>query len=360
MKTEILKIDYKNIDTDKLIYASEILKSGGLVAFPTETVYGLGANALDSEAVNNIFKAKGRPQDNPLIVHISENKALESLCLEVLPEVQNLIEKFWPGPLTLIFEKSPIIPDIITAGLKTVAVRMPSHPIALALIENSGVPIAAPSANSSGKPSPTLAKHVIEDLFGKIDLIIDGGASDVGLESTVLDIVATPPMILRPGAVTLEELKLELGEVKLSPQFAIKSNIGNANIAPKSPGTKYKHYSPKGELFVFEGKQNDIIDKINELVFNYSKKGTTVGILATKQTKEFYNKHAKLDNGPIVISMGDRNNPGSIAANLFNCFREFDQKNIKIIFVEAINNEGIGFAVMNRINMASGYNIIKV
>jgi len=349
-----------NIEWDKLGYAVDIIKNGGLVAFPTETVYGLGANALNSEAVKNIFKAKGRPSDNPLIVHIADNKSISNLVFEVPPGIQKLIDRFWPGPLTLVFRKSSIIPDEITAGLDTVAIRMPSHPIALALIKGSGLPIAAPSANSSGRPSPTLASHVIEDLSGKIDLIINGGATDVGLESTVLDMTSIPPSILRPGAVTLEQLREELDEVELDPALISRKNI---NITPKSPGVKYKHYSPKADLFVVEGEPGKVINKINELIADYTKKGIKVGILATEQTKDFYNKpvyNKSVCDEPVVISMGDRDHPDMIASNLFNCFRELDHKNMQVILAEAINKTGIGLAVMNRMNNAAGYNIIKV
>ncbi len=354
MKTKVIKIDQNNIEKDKLIYAANIIKNGGLVAFPTETVYGLGANALNSKAVNNIFKAKGRPSDNPLIVHVADSKSIDNLVLKVLPGVQKLINKFWPGPLTLVFRKSSIIPDEITAGLDTVAIRMPSHPIALALIKESGLPIAAPSANSSGRPSPTLANHVIEDLSGKIDLIIDGGPTDVGLESTVLDTTSIPPSILRPGAVTIEQLRKELEEVELDPALLSRDYV---NLTPKSPGVKYKHYSPKADLIVVEGESDSVISKINELVIDYTNKGIKVGILATEQTKDFYNE--PIDNRPVVISMGDRSHPDIIASNLFNCFREFDHRNIQVILAEAVNKTGIGLAIMNRMNKAAGYNIIK-
>jgi L-threonylcarbamoyladenylate synthase len=354
LKTKIVKIDQNNIEKDKLIYAANIIRNGGLVAFPTETVYGLGANALNSESVNSIFKAKGRPSDNPLIVHIADSKSIDHLVLKVLPGVQKLINRFWPGPLTLVFRKSPIIPDEITAGLDTVAIRMPSHPIALALIKESGLPIAAPSANSSGRPSPTLASHVMEDLSGKVDLIIDGGATDVGLESTVLDTTSIPPSILRPGAITIEQLREELEEVELDPALLSRDYI---NVTPKSPGVKYKHYSPTADLIVVEGEPNNVVSKINELVIDYTNKGIKVGILATEQTKDFYNR--LIDNKPVVISMGDRSHPDMIASNLFSCFREMDHQNIQVILAEAVNKTGIGLAVMNRMNKAAGYNIIK-
>lgn len=342
-------MDQNNIERDKLSYAVDILKNGGLVAFPTETVYGLGSDALNGKAVDKIFKAKGRPSDNPLIIHIAANESVCDLVSEIPTYGARLVNKFWPGPLTLVFKKSSIVPKEITAGLETVAIRMPSHPIALALIEESGFPLAAPSANSSGKPSPTLATHVIEDLSGKIDLIIDGGATNLGLESTVLDITTSPPTILRPGAITLEQLKEELGDVIL--EFFTEQK-DKEDLTLKSPGLKYKHYSPKANLIVVEGHTDNIINKINTLAYDYINKGIKVAVLATDQTKDYYRVSP-------VISMGDRDHPHRIASNLFNCFRELDHQNVDLVFAESVNKTGIGLAIMNRIGKASGYNIIK-
>lgn len=350
MKTEILKLDSVNPDPDKIKHAAEVIRAGGLVAFPTETVYGLGANALDAAAVQNIFTAKGRPADNPLIVHIVETSELSKLTDNIPPVAYTLMDRFWPGPLTMIFNKSKAVPGIVTAGLDTVAIRMPSHPIAKALISESGLPIAAPSANASGKPSPTTAQHVIEDLYGRVDVIIDGGCTNVGLESTVLDVTSTPPSILRPGGITAEQLEHVLQKIDIDPALVSQKNY---DAIPRSPGMKYKHYSPKAEVIIIQGSLDKIVEKINKLAARYAAEGKKVGILATEQTKSSY-----LSGN--IISMGDRSNPETIAANLFRDLREFDEKNVDVVLAEAVDSSGIGFAVMNRMSKAAGYNIIKV
>ncbi|MDF2522504.1 MAG: threonylcarbamoyl-AMP synthase [Clostridiales bacterium] len=349
MKTEIIKLNKSNIEMDKLRYAANVLRDGGLVAFPTETVYGLGANALNPSAVQNIFSAKGRPSDNPLIVHISDLKALSQLVSFVPTNAHKVMEHFWPGPITLVMEKSSLVPNIITAGLNTVAIRMPSHPIAIALIREAGLPIAAPSANTSGKPSPTNASHVIEDLLGKVDVIIDGGSTEVGVESTVLDLSDKMPLILRPGGVTLEQLSEVLGAVETDP--ALKSG-DTSELTPKAPGMKYKHYSPKAEVFIIEGRPEAVARKINSLCRQYSDQDIPVGVLTTEQSKGLYESKE-------VISMGDRDNPETIAANLFRSLREFDKRGVKVILAEAVEAFGIGIAIMNRMNKAAGYKIIK-
>jgi tRNA threonylcarbamoyl adenosine modification protein (Sua5/YciO/YrdC/YwlC family) len=271
LKTEIIKIDSSNIEMDKIAYAADVIRSGGLVAFPTETVYGLGANALDQEAVKKIFKAKGRPADNPLIVHISDKSEVNRLVTGMPPDAPRLMETFWPGPLTLVMKKSEIVPHIITAGLDSVAVRMPSHPVAMALIAESGTPVAAPSANTSGKPSPTMPEHVIEDMSGKVEIIIEAGSTNVGLESTVLDLTVVPPVILRPGGITPAQLLEVLKEVDVDPGL-FSNNI--KGIPPKSPGVKYRHYSPKADVMVVDypdcvyktemGKFNAVINEIED------------------------------------------------------------------------------------------------
>jgi L-threonylcarbamoyladenylate synthase len=346
----ILKIDPDDINMDKLDQAASIIKDGGLVAFPTETVYGLGANALDSDAVSRIFQAKGRPSDNPLIVHIADKEDVDKLAKEKPGCTDALISAFWPGPLTLIFKKRPFIPERVTAGLDTVAIRMPSHPVALALIKAAGKPIAAPSANRSGKPSPTLASHVIEDLSGRIEAIVDAGSASVGLESTVLDITTDPPMILRPGGITPDQLLLVLKEVAVDRSIVRKPD---STMKPRSPGMKYTHYSPKAEVVVIEGDAQQASPKIIELAETAERSGKRVGIMATDETAAGY-------VGYTVISSGNRHNPGTIASNLFRVLREFDKIGVDIIFAEGIRPEGIGLAVMNRLNKAAGYNIIKV
>ena len=349
MKTEILKISSLETDRDKIKFAASILKKGGLVAFPTETVYGLGANALDSSAVGNIFKAKSRPSDNPLIAHVSNMDMVYKLAKNVPEIAKQFMHNFWPGPLTLVMDKTEIVPQIVTAGLDTVGIRMPSHPVALALIEEAGVPVAAPSANTSGKPSPTTAEHVISDLSGKVDVIIDSGNADIGLESTVLDVTSEPPMILRPGGITFEQLSAVAGNIVIDKAVM----DGQSVQKPKAPGMKYRHYAPNAKLIIIKGSLDKTVEKIRELSDSYKQKGLKVGILATKQTKDMY-------AGTDVFSLGDRNNPSEIAATFFYALREFDKRNVDIILAEAIERTGIGFAVMNRMMKAAGNDIIIV
>jgi len=350
LKTEIIKIDVNNIDKTGIRYAAEVLRSGGLVAFPTETVYGLGANALNETAVKNIFVAKGRPSDNPLIVHIADKRDVNKLVTYIPECAHILMQEFWPGPITLIMEKSNLIPLSVTAGLNTVGIRMPSNAVAYELIKESGVPVAAPSANTSGRPSPTNASHVIEDLYGRVDVIIDAGNCSVGVESTVLDTTSSPPVIFRPGGITFEQLEKVLGRVSLDPAILTERK---GDFVPKSPGMKYKHYSPKGQVIIIEGALHDVVSKINELIDEYSSKGLRVGVMATNQTSSGY-------QGAEVISLGDRENAAEIAANLFKVMREFDEKETDIILAESVSSSGIGLAIMNRLSKAAGYNIIKV
>ena len=349
MKTEILKIEIENIDIKKIEYAAKVLQMGGVVAFPTETVYGLGANALDVKAVEKVFRAKGRPTDNPLILHITDQGSIDKLVLSIPSKAKTLMDKFWPGPLTILFEKSKLIPDIITAGLQTVGLRVPSHPIALALIQEAGIPIAAPSANTSGRPSPTAVSHVMDDLYGKVDIIIDGGCARVGVESTVLDMTIDPPMILRPGGISFEELTAVIGDVAMDKSLRNKNLEG---LAPRAPGMKYTHYSPKADIIVVEGEILKVVEKIKALAKGCKADNIAVGILSTEQTSAFY-------NGTPTISVGDRQNPRTIASNLFKALRDFDNIGVKLILAEAISDQGIGLAIMNRLEKASGYNIIR-
>lgn len=337
----------------KLDLAAQVLKSGGLVAFPTETVYGLGANAFDAQAVENIFKAKGRPSDNPLIVHIADTKAINALARTVPKVVPLLMDTFWPGPLTLVMPKSEKVSSIITAGLDTVGIRMPSHPIALALIKKAGIPIAAPSANSSGRPSPTQAKHVIEDLSGKVDIIIDGGSTNVGVESTVLDTTAEPPVILRPGGVTMEQLQKLLGNIDTDPTLNMADS---GNLRPRSPGMKYRHYAPNAALLLLQGPVERVAAEISRRAELYYKEGGSVGILATEETAALY--EPSLYNYCKILSLGSRKNPESLAANLFRCLRDFDESGVSFVLAETPDASGIGQAVMNRLLKASGGNLI--
>lgn len=350
MKTDILKIDENNIDTDKIKYAASILKEGGLVAFPTETVYGLGANALNKKALLKIFKVKGRPSDNPLIVHIADKNEAYGFMKDIQGGALKLMEKLWPGPLTLVGKKTSSVPNIVTAGLDTVALRMPNNKIALSLITEANLPIAAPSANLSGRPSPTTAKHVIDDLNGRVDIIIEAGDSNIGVESTVLDISLWPPTILRPGGISKEQLQKILGEVDIDPTL-MEENLDK--FIPKSPGMKYKHYSPKADLIVVEGELSNVAGKINALLEEYKKKGLSVGVLSTEQTRNLY-------NGAKVISLGDRLEPETIASNLFKALRDFDDLGVQLILAEAVDDRGIGFAIMNRMKKAAGYKIVHI
>lgn len=349
METRIIRINEHNPEPELIMEGARYIKKGKLVAFPTETVYGLGANGLNEEAVRKIFAAKGRPQDNPLILHISKISEIKPLVKSIPKEAEILMEEFWPGPLTIIYERSSLVPDVITAGIDTVAIRMPNHPVALELIEASGVPIAAPSANTSGKPSPTLAEHVIKDLYGKIDMIIDGGATGVGLESTVLDLTGDVPMILRPGGITLEAIKYFIPNVEMDLSIISSSD----KIIPKSPGQKYRHYAPNADMIVFTGNIENIVEAIRNKAKEYVDSGKSVGIMATDETKNRY------DEG-IVISIGSRRNKGTIAHNLFNALRQFDELGVDIILSEGVETGSIGTAIMNRLKKSSGGNIIEV
>lgn len=350
MVTQVIEIDSRNIDKNKLGVAARALREGKIVAFPTETVYGLGANALNSTAVEKIFKAKGRPSDNPLIVHIADKEKLYELTEDIPEKAAILMDKLWPGPLTLVFRKGSIIPPIITAGLNTVAVRMPEHPVARELIRLAEIPVAAPSANVSGKPSTTTAKHVLDDLDGKIEIVVDAGSSRVGLESTVLDVTVDPPMLLRPGGITPKQIEDIIGHIDIDKTILGKVSLENV---PKSPGMKYKHYAPKAHVIIVKGTNfNNQVIKICELAAENKSKGNKVGICATNQTIDNY-------KGYETISMGDRNEPETIASRLFSMLREFDDKGVDVILAEAVDENGVGLAIMNRMVKAAGYDIIR-
>lgn len=350
-ETIVLKVDKENPEYEKIKLAAYVIREGGLVAFPTETVYGLGADALNPEAVRKIYIAKMRPLDNPIIVHISRKEDVYKLAVEVPENAEKLMETFWPGPLTLVLKASEIVPKITTGGLDTVAIRMPKHKVALALISVAERPIAAPSANLAGRPSPTLAEHVIRDLYGRIDVILDAGPTNIGVESTVLDLTSNPPQILRPGGVTYEDLKRVLGEVKIHPAAIARSEVPVEHA--RSPGMKHKHYAPKAEMIVVEGELASVIGKIRELSEHYAKAGKKVGVLATDESVGSYHLG-------VIKSMGSRRNLASVAKNLFRLLREFDDEGVDIILAEGVPQKGLGLAVMNRLRRAAGYNIIKV
>jgi len=351
MKTLLLKVNAEKPDAEKIQIAAEIIRKGGLVAFPTETVYGLGADALNPEAVLALFEAKKRPLDNPPIVHVADQKEVYRLVLEVPPKAKVLMDKFWPGPLTLIFKHSNIVPKETVAGLDTIAIRMPKHKIALELIRQSHCPIAAPSANLAGKPSPTTAHHVYEDLEGQIDAIIDGGATNIGVESTVVDLSVEPPMLLRPGGTPFEALKEVLVDLKLHPFVEAEEELSLQQI--RSPGMKHKHYAPKSEVILVEGRVPAVIMKIKSLSEFYMGEGKKVGILATDETQTTY-------RADVVKSLGSRSDLATVAQNLFRLLREVDAENVDIIIAEGVSSEGLGLAVMNRLRKASAYHIIKV
>jgi L-threonylcarbamoyladenylate synthase len=350
-KTLVLKVDSQRPDVEKIRLAANIIRKGGLVAFPTETVYGLGADALNEKAVLSLFAAKKRPLDNPPIVHVANAKNVHTLAKEVPSEAEKLMKKFWPGPLTLIFKRSLLVPAVTVAGLDTIAVRMPNHNVALALIKESGCPIAAPSANLAGKPSPTSAQHVLDDLNGKIDAILDAGPTHIGVESTVLDLTVDPPQILRPGGTPFEELKRIANRVMLSPVAVAEKTLPLETV--RSPGLKHRHYAPNAELIIVEGEILNIIRKVKALVQSYQSAGKRVGVLATDETFLQYEK------ADIVKSLGSRTDLATVAKNLFRLLREFDSENVDVIIAESLPAEGLGLAVLNRLRKASGYNIVK-
>lgn len=348
METIIRKIERNNIDKAVIREAGEILREGGLVAFPTETVYGLGANALDEEAAKKTYAAKGRPSDNPLIVHIADFEDLDHITVNVPPETEALARQFWPGPLTMIFEKSSVVPYGTTGGLETVAVRMPSDQIARELILAGGGFVSAPSANTSGRPSPTTAEHVQEDLEGKIEMILDGGSVDIGLESTILDMTVTPPMILRPGAITADMLEKVIGVVSVDETI-----LGSeSDQAPKAPGMKYRHYAPKARLTIVEGNLKEEVFAIRQLAYANERLGRRVGIIGTNETVEFYT-HG------LVKNIGPRDNEKTIARNLYRVLREFDEEDVEEIYSESFAIQGIGNAIMNRLEKAAGHTRIS-
>lgn len=351
MKTIMQTINPESFRDEELEEACRILQKGGLVAFPTETVYGLGGDAMHPEASAKIYAAKGRPSDNPLIVHIADMDALEDIAQSVLEAAVKLADHFWPGPLTMIFPKKEAVPKSTTGGLETVAVRMPSHPVARALIRESGVYIAAPSANTSGRPSPTKAEHVKEDLDGRIDMILDGGAVGIGLESTIVDLSTGVPTILRPGYITGEMLEDVLGEVQVDP--AILSQKMNPNIVAKAPGMKYRHYAPKGQMTIIEGDTGKVVDEINRLVKEKTDEGCSVAVIATEETKDAY----ACAN---VRSVGSRATEGSIAAGLYDILREMDHIGAEYIYAESFEKDTLGKAIMNRMLKAAAYHVIKV
>lgn len=351
METRIISVQEEEIaeKDDLLRQAGQILKDGGLVAFPTETVYGLGGDGLNRESSRKIYAAKGRPSDNPLIIHIVDMEALPLIVSHVSPQVEKVAAAFWPGPLTMILPKSDAVPSETTGGLATVAVRMPSHKVARKVIEYAGGYVAAPSANASGKPSPTLAKYVAEDMDGRIEMIIDGGEVGIGLESTIIDMTVTPPQILRPGFITEAMLEEVLGSV--DTDRTILSN--DSGLAPKAPGMKYRHYAPKGALTIVAGEASKVAGYINEKAASAQAEGKKVGIIGSQELLAEY-------HGDSVKSAGSREDEQAIAHNLYRILREFDDEDVEVIFSEAFDNGGMGQAIMNRLLKAAGHHVVEV
>ncbi len=350
METKIYKIDEKNINSEFLEEAGRLIAEGELVAFPTETVYGLGGDALHPEAAKRIYEAKGRPSDNPLIVHIAEFSDLERVGKEIPVQAKLLADAFWPGPLTMIVWKKETVPYATTGGMETVAVRMPNHSIALELIRRSGTLIAAPSANVSGRPSPTEAGHVAEDLCGRIAMILDGGPVGIGIESTIIDLTEKIPMVLRPGYITPEMLSEVLGEeVIIDPGLIAADDI----TKPKAPGMKYKHYAPKADMIIVDGAREAVTEKINELVDAAKKKNQKVAVIATEETKESY-------DADVILCIGARSDEDSIAKHLYKILRDCDALQVDVIYSECFQTPRIGQAIMNRLLKAAGHTVISV
>jgi len=348
MQTEYFIVDKNHPDQQMMQRAADLLKQGKLVAFPTETVYGLGANGLDGQAVAKIYQAKGRPSDNPLILHIANQQEMIPLVTEIPVNAQVLIDQYWPGPLTVVLKKAQIVPDIVSGGLDTVAIRLPGSIVARELITRAGVPLAAPSANTSGRPSPTSAQAVLADLDGRIDAVIDGGVCDIGVESTVVDCTTPVPTLLRPGGITMEMLMETLGEIEIDPTLG-----GSTQSVPRAPGMKYTHYAPVVPMTLFEGTYPHIGDLILREIRVALAAGRKVGVIVSNETAQ------RLPTTVLAAVYGSRQHTTEIAANLYTAIRSFDDSSVDIIYAEGIPEEGLGLAVMNRLRKASGYRIIK-
>lgn len=349
VKTKLIRIDEQNIDSALIKEAGDVIRTGGLVAFPTETVYGLGGDALNAQSSEKIYRAKGRPSDNPLIVHIADMEALGAIVQEIPEEAVKLAERFWPGPLTMILHKSELVPCETTGGLNTVAVRMPVNPIARELIRAAGGYVAAPSANRSGRPSPTLAKYVIEDMDGRIEMILDGGDVEIGLESTIVDLTTSQPALLRPGFITRQMLEKVLGVVE-EDSTLMRDDSGQA---PKAPGMKYRHYAPKGDLTVVDGAEERVIEYINKQIDLNRQENKKTGVIATDTSVVRY-------RADICKSAGNRGDEDTIARELYRILREFDDENVEIIYAESFDTDGVGQAIMNRLLKAAGHKVVHV
>lgn len=343
MDTKYFKIDQNHMDRDSIEQAAEMIRRGGLVAIPTETVYGLGANALDENAVLRIFQAKGRPRDNPLIVHIAKTEELENYCVDIPKEAYDLAGAFWPGPLTMVLKARPNIPAATTAGLDTVAVRCPENPVARAIIEAAGVPVAAPSANLSGKPSPTRAEHVLNDLNGRIDAVVDGGPCDVGVESSIVDLTGPEPRLLRPGGLPAEKLEEVLGK-KLAVDPAVYGEVGPDETV-RAPGMKHKHYAPQAQVVFVQGSAQSAARYIQK------RANEKAAVLCPAEEQKFF---------PFVrvAVYGSMDRPETLAQGLFSGLRELDTRDTAVIYARCPDSAGILSAVVNRLLKAAGFNSV--
>ncbi|SFE23271.1 L-threonylcarbamoyladenylate synthase [Peptostreptococcus sp. D1] len=350
--TVVERIDPDNIDSKVIERFGKMLADGKTVIFPTETVYGLGANALDEQAASKIYVAKGRPSDNPLLVHVAEREDINPLVVDMDERAKKLIDRFWPGPLTIVFKKSDLIPKVTSGGLDTVAIRMPSDKVARALIKASGVPIAAPSANLSGKPSPTKPEHIIADMNGRVDGILVGGFCDFGVESTIVDLSENVPMVLRPGAITLEMLKEALGAVRLDPSLSSHSD----NIKAKAPGMKYKHYSPNANIFMVTGGIDRLVELSEFLLEMKDNAEKKIAILCMKQNVARFDELKLKFRNVNVFSLGSTYE--EVARNLFDVLIALDKRNIDVAYAEAFEEKGIGVAIMNRLKKSAGYKFV--
>ncbi len=353
METVLVKIDGINPDRESIRKAGQIIRQGGLVAFPTETVYGLGGDALNPGSSKKIYEAKGRPSDNPLIVHICRWEDIYKIADPVPESAKKLADAFWPGPLTMILNKTELVPKETTGGLDTVAVRFPVDKTAQAFIDAAGGFVAAPSANLSGRPSPTLARYVMEDMGGRIEMILDGGEVGIGLESTIVDLTGEEPMILRPGYVTKEMLEEVLDRVDVDRTIL----DADCRLRPKAPGMRYKHYAPKGDLTIVEGAPGAVMEAICEKSRQAKEAGQKVGIIATDETDGRYRRESRADS---VKSVGSRTDEEAVARSLYRILREFDDEDVTVIFSESFSDSGFGVAIMNRLLKAAGHHVETV
>lgn len=344
METKLFQITDPAAQREEVRAAAEILRGGGLVGIPTETVYGLGADGLNEDAVRAIFEAKGRPQDNPLILHIPGADWLERFCRDIPDAAYLLAERFWPGPLTMILKRRENVPNVTTGGLDTVGMRCPDHPVTLAIIEAADVPVAAPSGNISGRPSPTCARHMVEDMDGRIEGIVDGGACGVGVESTIIDLTVTPPRVLRPGGLPLEELRSVLGEIAVDKAVTAPLAEGEK---PRAPGMKYRHYAPKAPVTVVTGESGQTAAYISE------RAGEKTGVIC-------FSEYRKLFDGCAVESIGSAEDKAEQARRIFDALRAFDETDVDAIYAQCPDDEGLGLAIANRLKKAAGFQIVAL